>query len=286
MKPASYIYPVHKISISDNIELVYTKEGEGTETIVFIHGLANYLPVWNLQFETLKNNCNCIALDLPGNGMSPGGNFPHSMVFYAETVYRFIEKLNLKNVTIAGHSMGGHIAVILALRYPEMIKKLILVAPSGLEQFTTTEIMLTDSAMEMGQIWGNNNTYIESAIHQSFFSKNPYTEPMINDLKDLIKSRGSQWHQMIVANIRSMMKEPVTEFLHALSQHTILIFGAQDAMIPNRLVHFNQTTSGIAQKAAKQIENCELHVLQNAGHFVQIEQHQKVNELIHNFVIG
>lgn len=108
----TYPYPVKKLSIHDDMEMAYMDEGKGSQTVVFIHGLANYAAAWRYQLTALRQNWRCIAVDLPGNALSSHGDFPYSMFFYAESVKQFIDKLGLQEVVLCGHSMGGQVAMI------------------------------------------------------------------------------------------------------------------------------------------------------------------------------
>src|SRR5688572_30556556 len=122
-----YPFPRKQCNIHPDIHISYMDEGKGDSTILFIHGLANYAPVWQYQLAELSKTNRCIAIDLPGNGFSSRGEYPYTMFFYAECVVRFIEKMELKQVVLTGHSMGGQIALIIALRYPHLLDRLVLV---------------------------------------------------------------------------------------------------------------------------------------------------------------
>jgi pimeloyl-ACP methyl ester carboxylesterase len=91
------------------------------------------------NIAALKENFRCIAVDLPGYGKSDKADYAYSMTFYGEQIKSMIAKLNLQNVYLAGHSMGGQIAMVMGLRYPDLIKGLILINPAGFEEFSEGE---------------------------------------------------------------------------------------------------------------------------------------------------
>lgn len=282
---SGYIFPPKHISIHNNVDIAYCETGSGKQTIVFIHGLAGYAPVWNDQIKALSDHFRCIAVDLPGNGMSQPGDYPYSMVFYAQTIAGFIEKMGLGEVILAGHSMGAQIAMMLSIRYPHQVKKLILIAPAGFEYFSGHEVALMEHTLELGQIWGLDGSYLDTSIRQSFYNENEKAGPIINDLRDIAKKHTlRKWHDMVVASIRSMLREPVEPFLKQIQQPALIIFGEKDAMIPNRLFHFTDSTSGVAYKGAALLAHSELHLIPNAGHFVQLEKSTQVNDLIRQFI--
>jgi pimeloyl-ACP methyl ester carboxylesterase len=133
MSELKYDFPIKFAELSDGIKLAYVDEGKGSETILMIHGLGSYLPAWKKNISELSKNYRVIAVDLPGYGKS--SKAPHSglMTFYAGVIAELIQKLELGPVNLAGHSMGGQIAMVLALEKPELVKRLILVDPAGLE---------------------------------------------------------------------------------------------------------------------------------------------------------
>nr|HRD08210.1 alpha/beta fold hydrolase [Saprospiraceae bacterium] len=135
MKDLDYGVEVKTIKVKGNISVAYTDEGKGAQTLVFIHGLASYLPAWKKNTAVLKDSYRCIALDLPGYGKSDKGNYEVSMEFYADVVAEFCSQLKLSQVVLVGHSMGGQVAISAALKYPELVARLVLIAPAGFETF-------------------------------------------------------------------------------------------------------------------------------------------------------
>ncbi|MDP1725611.1 MAG: alpha/beta hydrolase [Bacteroidota bacterium] len=286
-----YPFPVKYVTIKHNhhgsdMKLAYCDEGKGPQTLLFIHGLANYIPVFKHNIEFLKKHFRCVAVDLPGNGLSSSGDYPFSMLFYAETISRFIEHLNLKNVVLVGHSMGGQISVIIALRFSHLIKKLVLLAPSGFEYFSDMEKSWVKGLMRFGSFMYSDAMSLESAIINSYYhEKKQDAHHIINDLKHImLGEQGKYWGKMTKANIEGMLDEQVSVFLPEIKQKTLLLYGKQDALIPNKVVHFNETTESLAKKSAALIENCEYHIIPHCGHFIQIEAADKVNDLILKFL--
>jgi pimeloyl-ACP methyl ester carboxylesterase len=283
--PVQYPFPVQKLSIHDKIEIAYGEMGSGPETLLFIHGLANYAPVWNLQMQELSKSYRCIALDLPGNGLSTWSDFPVSMVFYAESVARFIEAKNLGSVSICGHSMGGQLALILALRYPALVNKLILIAPAGFEAFSPHEVVMMEQWISLGRLMGNDEAYLESTIRQSFYANRTLSDKIIQDLKDLLTADKLQyWHNMAIGSIKAMLKEQIHTFLPQVQQSALVIFGEEDAMIPNRIMHFGETPSSIGKQGTAMMPDARLKLIPRAGHFVMIEKAAEVNDEIKSFM--
>ncbi len=117
---------------------------KNSETILFIHGLGCTASIWEELSTKLSLEYRCISIDLPSYGNSTELSGTYSLNAIAEELYKFIVKLNIdaQKLHICGHSMGGQLAIILALRYPSIFNKLILVSPAGFEQFTESELQL------------------------------------------------------------------------------------------------------------------------------------------------
>ena len=135
----TYPYKTQYADLPGDCRIAYLDEGKGERTLVFIHGLANYALVWKKNIEYLSQYYRCIAIDLPGNGLSDKNPHPFSIKFFAESVNNFIAALGLTNVTIVGHSMGGQVAMTTAINYPTCADALVLCAPAGFEEFSAMD---------------------------------------------------------------------------------------------------------------------------------------------------
>ncbi len=285
MQQINYPFEVKKVTIHNGIDIAFCDEGKGDKTILFIHGLANYYPVWKHQIDELKKSCRCIAIDLPGNGLSSRGDFPYTMFFYAECIVKFIEKMELKNVILCGHSMGGQIAIIISLRHPNLIDKMILVAPAGLEYFNQHEVMLMQHAMSFGDFFYADEFHLENTIKQSFYHSQNESSNIISDLKNILKNNKiKEWKDMSIASINGMLNEQVNQFLSTISTPTLIIFGDKDQLIPNKLIHFSETPESIAKSGTSLIPNSSYKMIKNAGHFVMIEKFKEVNQSMNDWI--
>lgn len=270
-------------NIDPGIKLAWTDEGNGAKTILFIHGMGGFMDLWKWQVEGLKTEYRCVAVDLPGNGLSQSGNYPYNMFFYAETLARFVETENLQHVTLCGHSMGGQIAIILALRYPQIADRLMLIAPAGLEKYNSSEAFFLQQMMGVGHWFYMNAMNIDGIINQSFFKDNDQAKGIILRIKQIMKNQpAGHWNNMITESVNAMLREQVYDFLPQLQLPVDIIFGSHDAFIPNRAVHPADTLHGLLAAAEMRIANCTTHVIKGAGHFVHIEKMEEVNRLIKN----
>lgn len=177
-----YSSPVKKVLLpTSGYEIAYTDEGEGSKTIIFIHGLGSYLPAWSKNTKSLKSNFRCIAIDLPGYGKS--SKKPHSgmMTFYASIIKEFVTELKLGEVVLAGHSMGGQISITTALLYPDMVKALVLVDPAGFERFHEGQKQWFRDVMTAEGVRKTPVETIQNNLATNFYRVPKDAEFMIND---------------------------------------------------------------------------------------------------------
>lgn len=277
-------YNVNKLLLDNGCNVAYIDEGKGDKTIVFIHGLATYGNSWQMNIEYLKQYYRCIALDLPGNGYSDKGDYPYGIHFFSESIHEFILKLKLTDVVIIGHSMGGQTAINLVADHPAICEKLILCAPAGFETFTHFERSLYQATVHFFDFFSSEENSLRKVIKTSFYKYPQHVEAMIEELVELMnKQPMSEYRKMIEACIKSMLNEPVFDKLGKILQPTLVIYGERDALIPNRLIH-PISTKNLAKKGVAEIPEAELILIEKAGHFIQVEKADLVNNCIKAFI--
>ena len=263
--------------------MAYVDEGSGPNTLLFIHGLANYALVWKKNIETLKQHFRCIAIDLPGNGLSDKNEHDYSMRFYADAVHDFINALKLQRVTIVGHSMGGQVAMTLLLNYPACAEKLVLCAPAGFEEFSTLDKTLYTNSIHLMGYFSSDENALRHIIESSFFRQHTQGESIVRELSGIMKTyKLNAYRKMVDASIRCMLDEPVHHRLQEINVPVLVIYGVEDALIPNRLLH-HTTTGKLAEAAVKKFPLARLVMIPDCGHFVQLEKADEVSGLIAAF---
>lgn len=263
---------------------------EGTKTIVFVHGLGSYLKFWRYQLDVFaEQGYRVLALDLPGYGKSvKPATFPYTMESFAEVVKAFIEAKGLDKPIIVGHSMGGHTALTLAINYPEMVSALVLTAPAGFEKFSAREkewfrkifsVGLVKSVAEPG-LWG-------TIKRSNFYRWQDEYEWLIEERARVRLS--SDFDAYAYANVRSVQGLTHTEFtrgnLGRIQVPTMIIFGTEDRLIPNRFMHGGYTRD-IMSYGAERIAGSKLVELAGCGHTVQMDCWQTYNQRVLNFLSG
>ncbi|MBK9936012.1 MAG: alpha/beta hydrolase [Cytophagaceae bacterium] len=252
-------------------DIAYTDQGSG-KTIIFIHGLGSYLPAWNRNVDELSKNYRCIAIDLPGYGKS--SKEPHSgkMSFYAGIVKELVQELKLGKVYLAGHSMGGQISMTTHLLFPEIVEGLILVDPAGFETFNKGQKQWFRDVMTLDGVRLTTAEAIQSNLASNFYRVPKEADFMVTDRMAIrTASDFNAYCYAVVQSVSGMVNEPVLPYLTDIKCPTIIFFGENDNLIPNRYLNPGRTVE-IAKSGANKISGSKLVMVPKAGHFMMFEK--------------
>lgn len=279
------MFELKSIKLSNDVEVAYVEAGQRNQTLLFIHGLAGYSQIWQKNLPTLSQDFRCIAIDLPGNGCSPyQESYEYSIRFFAATVIDFIKALNLQNVTLVGHSLGGQISIQIAANYPEIIKALVLCAPAGFETFNEMEKGFYHSSFHFFSFFSSDANSLAKSVSTSFYHYTDQADDLIENMQSLLSRYPPHaFRNMIEKCIQAMLNEPVFHLLPKIKQPTLVFFGERDVLIPNRIIH-PCSTRQIAEQGMQQLLNGRLEMYAQCGHFVHWERFQEVNSTIRNFL--
>lgn len=279
-----YPFAVKHQKLHGGNQIAYTDQGSGS-AVILIHGLGSYMPAWKQTIPALSKNHRVIVLDLPGYGKSYKDVQAYSIPFFAQTVAELQDSLGIDQAVWAGHSMGGQIAIDGAAQYGDKISRLVLIAPAGFEAFTDQEAVMMKQYVTPASIQATPEAMIRQTFKATFF-KFPETAKFMAD--DRVAIRGASdfgmYARAYAGSVAAMLEGPVLGKLDQLSMPALVIFGREDALIPNQQLHPDLTTTGVAESGKQKIPGSTLEMVDSAGHFVQFEQPETVNELILNFL--
>jgi len=280
-----YRFVTKKMAINDSIELAYIDEGDGDVTLLFVHGLATYLPSWDKNIEVLREKYRCIAIDLPGYGRSSKANYPGTMSFYAQSIKQFADKLELKDVVLVGHSMGAQVSMVTALNFPHLVDQLVLVSPAGFETFNEKERVWLLSVFTPEIIAAATPEQIRSNYGLNFYKQPEDVEFMIQDRVNMTKADDFMTYCKVVSSgVAGMLSEPVFNKLEQIEQPVLVVYGTNDALIPNQILHKGMSTKAIAESGSQKLPNSTLKFVDECGHFVPFEKPNILNAYIDDFL--
>ena len=114
----------------DGIRLRVAEAGSGP-ALLLLHGLTATHANWEHTLPAFADRYRVVAPDLPGHGASEKPDAPYSMDFFAGVLRSLARELGIDTAVVAGNSLGGEIAVEMALEYPRFVRGLVLAAPAG-----------------------------------------------------------------------------------------------------------------------------------------------------------
>ena len=121
---------MEKMKVND-IELAYDRRGKGTP-LVLLHGFPLDHHLWDDIAPLIEDKFDLILPDLRGFGGSETVDTPYTMEDYASDIASLLDQLNIQKAAIAGHSMGGYVALAFVRLYPERVSGLALVSSQAL----------------------------------------------------------------------------------------------------------------------------------------------------------
>ena len=285
----TYKYEVQYKVLQDSIRIAYVDEGDpDAPVLLMVHGLGGYIKNWYFTIDELSQSFRCIAVDLPGYGLSSMRFYETHQAdyldFFAQVLDQFALELGLKQVTLLGHSMGGQISIIAALENPIWMDNLILAAPAGFESFTEEEANILISYGSAEAIKTHDETQVRAAYAVNFVEMPEIAEEMIQERLLAKKQPWFEEYAMVrEMGVRGMLGHPVVNQLSEIDVPTLVLFGADDLLIPNRFFHKELTTKKILN-IGRAIPTVKLSLINEAGHMLQMDNALEFNQKIIAFI--
>lgn len=281
----NYKYPVKKVYLPENeFTIAYTDEGKGDNTIILIHGLGSYLRAWEKNIGELSKNNRVIAIDLPGYGKSSKEPHTGMMTFYAGIVNELVKELKLNKVVIGGHSMGGQIGMTTYLKYPQIVKGLVLAAPAGFERFTKGQKQWFRDVMTVDGVRLTTPEAIQNNLASNFFRQPKDADFMVSERMEMRSADDFiPYCYAVVQSVHGMVDNPVIDYLQDIKVPTLIFFGENDNLIPNRYLNPGRTVE-IAKYGASKIHNSKLVMIPKTGHFLMFEKPEVFNKETIDFI--
>ncbi len=114
-----------------SLRLCYQELGQGDETILIIPGLGTSIDYWQLVIPGLAEVCRVVAVDPPGFGKSDKPDVKYDLPWIADQIVAFMDARGIERATLMGGSLGGHLAMLIAIDHPERVNRLVLMGSCG-----------------------------------------------------------------------------------------------------------------------------------------------------------
>lgn len=228
--------------------------------IIMLHGAACNHEVWCNQYDYLMKSHRVILIDLPGHNKSDGDGFD-SIDKYVNALYLRVREMDLDKFVLCGHSMGGAITQLFALKHPEILKGLILCS-------TGARLRVTHQVFEA--IENDFNLFIDMSVTFSV------AQGTSDEIKKKFKNIINKCRPIVAMNdFRSCNSFDLMSLVQNVKLPSLIICGDDDLLTPLKYSEYLN----------KSIANSKLQILESTGHMIMLERPDDVNTRINNFLL-
>jgi 4,5:9,10-diseco-3-hydroxy-5,9,17-trioxoandrosta-1(10),2-diene-4-oate hydrolase len=252
----------------------YLDEGQG-EVVVFLHGsgpgASGYSNFKGNYPLLVAAGYRCIVPDHIGYGFSDKPtDVDHPLAFFVECIKQTLDVAGVKKCTLIGNSLGGAIALGLALDYPQLVQKLVLMAPGGLSELADYQQM--SGMQKVFKVFGSGEP-VTPAVMKDLFATGLMHDPKY--ATDELVAERMQIMQIMNGHVMATMRVPVlVERLHELQCPVLGFWGMDEKMMPE---------NGI-MAMAKNIKHLRLILVTECGHWVMVEHEGMFNRACVEFL--
>lgn len=259
--------------VCEQSHLSYLAAGEHGPIVVMLHGWGAFKELWWSSMLHLSGDYRIFAPDMPGHGGSLARG-THTMALIAGRIGEFCAARGASGIALVGHSMGGNVAVELALARTDLVRKLVLVdaALAGRRLPLYTRSYLHDSfgyaALRMTLFAGQQVA--------RFGPKVPHNHGggmLLPSLRRLAYSANYDAGDMQTL-LRNLIANPIEERATRLAVPTLVLSGALDPLVPEPY----------SRKLARSIPGARYVVLQGAAHNPMDERPQEFSAALADFL--
>ena len=268
----------------NGIKISYEVAGEG-EPLLLVHGFGSKKESWIAQFPVLSKHFKVIRFDNRGAGKSDRPKGTYTMEVFADDIKGLMDYLGIEKINIAGWSLGGMIVQNFVLKYPEKVKKVILINTNY--GFPDEDGPLVYKNMRLEEEKQKKVDHVKAwwdAARSGYY---------IKFRKEMEANPSKKWHGLWSAQDlieESIVDPPTAEDIEiqasALKTHdtfdrlktiknpTLIITASHDRLTPRSSM----------EEIHKQIPNSKFIVIDKAGHSSPLEKAPEVNQAIIDFL--
>ena len=261
--------PQEKTATVFGAKIRYLEAGDASKpTVILLHGLGAQAESWQFNIQALAAQFHVIAPDQVGFGKSDKPFLKYRVGTFADFLDKFMSELKIEKAHLVGNSMGGWVAGLMAIKYPNRVEKIVFADAAGLapgeinfnriyqlNNSTRDEIRANLKLIFATPAFQNNEALVDQFMTQRVMVNDGYT---INSLIESIKRR----------------EDFLDSRLGEIKKPSLIIWGKQDGLIP----------VADAEKFNKAIANSELVVFDGAGHVPQAEKASDFNKKVLEFL--
>jgi len=248
----------------------YLRNGRSGDVIVFLHGIGGNAEYWQPQLSFFGKHFQAVAWNMPGYGDSPPlseMNFPD----LAASLASLLDTFSAEKIHLVGHSLGGMVAQEFLLQQAKRVSSLTLYASSsafGKADGEWQQNFIRQRLKPLDE--GGGMEAVASRMVDSLFGENPAPH-LVEKATESITQCPPEVYR---AALKCLLGFDRREALSLIQTPTLLICGDQDSLAPPKMM----------QKMAAKIVDSHFKCLTGAGHLASLEQTEKFNELLFEFI--
>lgn len=263
----------------------YVVAGSGP-AVLLLHGLNMGWGQWYPNISEFAKHFKVYAIDFPGSGSSSSID-PHKSDLekcLVDTVDAFVARKNLRQIHVVAHSLGGWVALKLALKEKPYLDRLVLVSPLGFSEDVPREHrllglysfakLLAKTTMRPNK--KNMRQFVESVFHDVGSLREEFVEYYYNSLKRPIFAHPFLFINRISGLFKVREEFVLLDELSKINLPTLIIAGEKDPIIP-----FSEKRA----TAFERIPGARWELFLNTGHVPSIEKSHEFNALVINFLM-
>ena len=242
--------------------------------VLLLHGFGSSLQTWDAWGQGLANEYRMVRLDIAGFGLTgPAEPGDYSDEADVQHLLAVVDQLGLPRMTVVGHSMGGRLAWHFAAAHPQRVDKLVLIAPDGFPDPQAKSDRTYDVPAWMGVArYALPRWMIKKGVASAYADPSRLDDATARRYQDMLLAPGVR--QAVLARMAQTRNRDPLPWLQRLTMPTLLLWGAQDGMIPAENSMDYQRAMPHAQRV----------VMPDVGHLPHEEQPQRSLQAVRDFL--
>lgn len=261
--------PQEKTATVFGAKIRYLEAGDAAKpTVILLHGLGANAESWQFNIAALAANYRVIALDQVGFGKSDKPLIKYRVGTYVDFLDKLMAELKIEKASLVGNSMGGWVAGLMAVKYPNRVEKIVLADAAG----------ITPKEVDYDRIYQlNNTTRDEVRANLKLIFANPLfanNESLVDQFLTVRVSTGDGYTISSLTESIRRKEDFLDARLGEIKKPTLVIWGKQDGLLP--LADGEKFKQGIA--------GSQLIVFDPCGHVPQVERAADFNKAVTEFL--
>ena len=261
---------------SSGYSIAYHRAGKG-QTILLVHGITTYSFIWRKIIPLLKSSYDVIALDLLGCGTSDKPlDVSYSLNEHADRLKEFADTIGINQFHLVGHDLGGGIAQIYSVRFPETLKTLTLVNSVAYDYWPVQPITaLRTPIIRLFLMASLDFGTFRLIVERGLFHKERVTDDLMALFKEPFEySEGRKAFLHFAKCLDNSNLTKLADKLRSMPVPTLLIRGDADVYL----------SSSIVEKLHAELPDARLARIATAGHFIQEDEPEWLADQLLGFI--